>query len=56
MAEMDFGELTLEADWRNRAGDVVMVNKIFHISPGDTVSLPYPTVVITSKRDRKEEK
>lgn len=42
----DFGELTLEVAWRNMASDIVVINKIPHIFPGDIVHLPYPTVTI----------
>ena len=51
--EMNFGELTLEVNWRSEDGVVVVVGKFFHISPGDTVSLPYPTAIIEDTR--KEE-
>ena len=50
--EMDFGELTLEVDWRNQDGDVVVVNRIFHIFPGDTVNLPYPIAVIDGEEEK----
>ena len=47
--EVDFGELTLEVGWRNVAGDVVVVDKILHIFPGEKVNLPYPTAIITAE-------
>ena len=50
--EMDFGKLTLEVAWRNQDGDVVVVDKIFHIFPGDRVSLPYPTAIITREEKK----
>ncbi|MCK5641135.1 MAG: hypothetical protein KAJ19_10070 [Gammaproteobacteria bacterium] len=44
---VDFGELTLEVEWRNASGEVVVVDKLHHIQPGDVAHLPYPTPIIT---------
>ena len=44
--ELNFGELTLEVGWRDASGNVVVVDKFYHINPRDIAHLPYPTLKI----------